>query len=741
MNILNKLKDKVVETVGQGLGLSLPPDERLQGHKEKLSQLKDMVTQLQGNFAKYADAMMETSKCACTIAKDTAQFYQRSPARLKSVQQFADANFTFDSQMYAVFKEEFGWEILKVFDDWIAEIQKVKANIKVTEETRAKLSALQQKVKAYEQRGHLQGKEELDYQDSREKLEALLKRYTSMSAAVDQAVSKIIEGRFAAFDKCYVALMEVQMRYFKEGLKMAESFQGSIDNYRNRFPRPDPKDYSTAPVSSEADHEALEDVDQHSGDQKDGKTQDRPLPVPKRGPQRPPGNPGDRQPPPKEEKEPEHDEDHEDEHSDEDKPAPKAPDSDSLKPPTSSASPPPRSASPAPPAAQAATMDIFNAFSAPQAKAAPSMNRGLSALAGAFGGASEVNLMDDFASGGTSAAAVNEPNMDAFSTANSNASSKRSTTPKAAAPPKDPLDFGFDFSGGGAAPTPSRPPSAPPQQRSSTQASGKNPARNSNNSSLGVPTSSSGQKLKSDNGFDFDPLTPKSAGPANGKQQNAAADEFDMFSSGPSKNANGGARSQSASPAPPAEAESAVISGDADPNWDGNRQPGEIRFEKKKALIFKTPEELAKEEADYQRTKKPGQTKEEWIIEKKRKETIKNMQDRDRRQAEEKAAMDDATWKLEDHLKNWEYKNGVQKNLRNLLSSIDTIAWSGSGWQKIGLADLMDRNNMKKHYRTAQKLFHPDKHSSSPPEQKVIAEHIFEAVNSAWKKFEENPNM
>lgn len=230
---------------------------------------------------------------------------------------------------------------------------------------------------------------------------------------------------------------------------------------------------------------------------------------------------------------------------------------------------------------------------------------------------------------------------------------------------------------------------------------------------------------------DFDPLTPKSTGaaPASAKPVAKAPAQSS------SRSAAAPRTEQGSFEAP------AVISGDADAEWDGNRQPGEARRRPKYKAIIKTPEQLEAEDADYQRTKKPGQTKDDWLIEKKRKETLDDFQKQAQKEQEEKAAKDDASWRLQDTIKNWEYKNGVQKNIRSLLSSLHSVLWAGSGWNQLSVADLMDKSQIKKAYRQAVMVIHPDKlPQSATPDQKVIAKAAFEAITTAWRKFEDNPN-
>ena len=96
-----------------------------------------------------------------------------------------------------------------------------------------------------------------------------------------------------------------------------------------------------------------------------------------------------------------------------------------------------------------------------------------------------------------------------------------------------------------------------------------------------------------------------------------------------------------------------------------------------------------------------------------------------------------ATNALEDKLNAWWTKDGQRKNIRLLLSSLHTVLWPASGWKTAGLADLIDANAIKKQHRKAILIVHPDKLQDGTPEQKVIAEHAFDALNTAWDKYQE----
>lgn len=80
-------------------------------------------------------------------------------------------------------------------------------------------------------------------------------------------------------------------------------------------------------------------------------------------------------------------------------------------------------------------------------------------------------------------------------------------------------------------------------------------------------------------------------------------------------------------------------------------------------------------------------------------DAVQVLREREAQQDRERQAKSNTNDRLEGRIKAWEQKDGVQRNIRTLLSSLDSILWPNSGWQKVNLADLMDMKDIKKKYR------------------------------------------
>lgn len=54
--------------------------------------------------------------------------------------------------------------------------------------------------------------------------------------------------------------------------------------------------------------------------------------------------------------------------------------------------------------------------------------------------------------------------------------------------------------------------------------------------------------------------------------------------------------------------------------------------------------------------------------------------------------------------------DGKERNIRALLSTLHTVLWEGeTKWKPVGMADLVTPDQVKKYYRKAALVVHPDK--------------------------------
>ncbi|XP_036377954.1 putative tyrosine-protein phosphatase auxilin isoform X2 [Megalops cyprinoides] len=86
-------------------------------------------------------------------------------------------------------------------------------------------------------------------------------------------------------------------------------------------------------------------------------------------------------------------------------------------------------------------------------------------------------------------------------------------------------------------------------------------------------------------------------------------------------------------------------------------------------------------------------------------------------------------------LKILDWIEGKERNIRALLSTMHTVLWEGeTRWKPVSMADLVTPEQVKKVYRKAVLVVHPDKATGEPYEQ--YAKMIFMELNDAWSEFE-----
>lgn len=86
-------------------------------------------------------------------------------------------------------------------------------------------------------------------------------------------------------------------------------------------------------------------------------------------------------------------------------------------------------------------------------------------------------------------------------------------------------------------------------------------------------------------------------------------------------------------------------------------------------------------------------------------------------------------------------EQGKFKDVRSLLSSMNMVLWDNSGWSDVPLGELMINDaTVKKSYRRAIVLCHPDRHQKESADQQYRADRIFNAINESYKIFTSSPS-
>ena len=115
---------------------------------------------------------------------------------------------------------------------------------------------------------------------------------------------------------------------------------------------------------------------------------------------------------------------------------------------------------------------------------------------------------------------------------------------------------------------------------------------------------------------------------------------------------------------------------------------------------------------------------------------LEEARERETIEAMEKAERSELAQYMGPKLEKW--AKGKNDNVRALLSTLDQVLWENSGWKGVGMTDLMNPAQVKKHYRKAMIIMHPDKvkQKGGTTEQIYIADYLFDLTNQAWEHFQ-----
>ncbi|KAJ6722556.1 J DOMAIN-CONTAINING PROTEIN REQUIRED FOR CHLOROPLAST ACCUMULATION RESPONSE 1 [Salix koriyanagi] len=90
---------------------------------------------------------------------------------------------------------------------------------------------------------------------------------------------------------------------------------------------------------------------------------------------------------------------------------------------------------------------------------------------------------------------------------------------------------------------------------------------------------------------------------------------------------------------------------------------------------------------------------------------------------------------IDDKIQKW--SKGKEGNIRSLLSTLQYVLWSGSGWNPVPLVSIIERNAVKRTYQKALLCLHPDKlqQKGATAHQKYTAEKVFDILQESWTHF------
>ena len=85
-----------------------------------------------------------------------------------------------------------------------------------------------------------------------------------------------------------------------------------------------------------------------------------------------------------------------------------------------------------------------------------------------------------------------------------------------------------------------------------------------------------------------------------------------------------------------------------------------------------------------------------------------------------------------------------KNHIKVLLCSLHSVLWEGNNWQIVGMDKMNDPNQVKKFYRKAMMMCHPDKinvNTVQNADKVFIANRCFAALNDAFNEYKNEPGI
>jgi hypothetical protein len=605
MNMFKRAMATAVSNAAEVVGLKSggAHDEVLDGYKSRLSSIQGEMSSLKNTAQTYSKAMLALGASGCSVCEDFKTVYAKSAPRQPQINTFVTAEQAIDETTFKVFRDSYGWDILKVLDDWQEDSNRLMDDIRNTEAALEQVKTLEAKVASYRaakdkksQRGQdTTSKDAETLQQAEEMLTKYQTNFNGQRAELDKKINAFFDGRYALLDSVFVRFIELQTEFSAQMSSSLKPLQDTVTNYRKRYPLDGSKrtSNSPSPAPSASGRNSISPGPKAAPPAANTAAAASPIPDFLGG-----ASILDAKPAASEDEEEESEEETDDSEDDEDHH------------PIPAASKSPRNASPA-----AFATSPRGSVKSP----VPAPDTDL--LFGSDKPQSNGELFDLFGS------APSKP-------------APTSSSPKHASPSPDPAFDLFDFSGPPTSAATSPKPAAAAKTTKSKPAPAANidPFASLEDNSIKSPTARS----------------------AKNSRQNSMANLNNVTT--------------------------AVLEDHIE-----NAQVSRIQEIREQEIA---------EEAEAEAKRLAGH-------------------------------------KLEDRLNQWSTKDGQRKHIRTLLSSLHTILWPNSGWKTVSVADLLDASAIKKSHRRAILVLHPDKLQNATSEQKVIAEHAFDALNQAMERYQE----
>ena len=132
VGMFSQAKNMVLESVG----LAVDKDAEVEKWSENIIKLEGILLTLKKHFTLYAQSVIEMQRLSSVVSDDISSFFSNSEARKKIVKNYSDITLELSGVTDKLFKEQFGWEVIALFDKWLDEIESLKNKIQTFSDQR-----------------------------------------------------------------------------------------------------------------------------------------------------------------------------------------------------------------------------------------------------------------------------------------------------------------------------------------------------------------------------------------------------------------------------------------------------------------------------------------------------------------------------------------------------------------------------------------------------------------------------
>lgn len=174
------------------------------------------------------------------MSNEFFSFYSADKSRAAVINQFQASQSSIDLVALRVYKEKFGWEIRRSFDDWNLRLKQLRQRIRSCDEIALRVRDQEGRVASLKSSAASKSMTDRDSQTivaAENDLTNLMQSLHRHRQSLDDELSKELANRFSACDKIFVRHLELLTEFLQESDQalVDNGIRVAIDNYRFVF--------------------------------------------------------------------------------------------------------------------------------------------------------------------------------------------------------------------------------------------------------------------------------------------------------------------------------------------------------------------------------------------------------------------------------------------------------------------------------------------------------------------------